>query len=376
MNWPSTRVPYGGLFHTPKVNYNPDTRDFLKVLINESTQTMMQRDKNKYNLRSERISDASRERSVSESRLSMRESLLIRPGSSKRRSRDAILNSGAYNREKFIPRLPKVDRDQAKRHLQDLMTYGKDIRIPPPPKEKPTIESDKPEENRFDQLEREIKERKEFLQEMRDLGKLALISSTLACSNIFWNPFLSKHLAAVILARGGSKGIRLKNLATVGNITLLKRTIDTSFKSKVFDSIWVSTENDLIFEEAEKTGVNIHWRPSETATDTASSLSAVREFLEKHKEIDIVALLQCTSPFLKTKYIQEAVKKLETHACVFSVTRCSKLRWSRIDGELWPHFDVRKRPRRQSLNEEYVENGMFYFSFRKLIEEGYFQNNR
>lgn len=54
--------------------------------------------------------------------------ILIKPGSPKRRTFNTILNSGAYTREKFVPEHPKVDREAAKMHLQDLMAYGKELK--------------------------------------------------------------------------------------------------------------------------------------------------------------------------------------------------------------------------------------------------------
>lgn len=40
------------------------------------------------------------------------------------------------------------------------------------------------------------------------------------------------------------------------------------------------------------------------------------------------------------------------------------------------NFNPKNRPRRQDWNGELVETGMFYFSKRKLVEDGYFQNDR
>lgn len=40
------------------------------------------------------------------------------------------------------------------------------------------------------------------------------------------------------------------------------------------------------------------------------------------------------------------------------------------------NFDPKNRPRRQDWNGELIENGMFYFAKRKLIQKGYFQNKR
>lgn len=69
--------------------------------------------------------------------------------------------------------------------------------------------------------------------------------------------------------------------------------------------------------------VNIHWRSPETATDHATSISAVQEFLRHHSEIDAVALIQCTSPFINSVYLQKALSLFQytNYECVFSVTK-------------------------------------------------------
>lgn len=65
-----------------------------------------------------------------------------------------------------------------------------------------------------------------------------------------------KHLAAVILARGGSKGIKLKNLAQVNNKSILNLSLETIKTVKEFKSIWVSTDHYLIAEESSKGNKN------------------------------------------------------------------------------------------------------------------------
>ncbi|KAK5641261.1 hypothetical protein RI129_009808 [Pyrocoelia pectoralis] len=166
MEWPSKRIPQGGMFHPAKVNYNPQTRDFLKELINESKLSTIQRQKD-YPLRSHEPLPHSR----SELNTSNQSKNLIRPGSSKKRCQKTIVNSGAYVREKFVPQLPRIDGEKAKRHLQDIMEFGKDVNPTlQVPKSIPQKKPDTTEENRFDQLVREIQERKDFLEEMRSYG--------------------------------------------------------------------------------------------------------------------------------------------------------------------------------------------------------------
>lgn len=62
----------------------------------------------------------------------------------------------------------------------------------------------------------------------------------------------STEFVALILARGGSKGIPRKNLAPIGGVSLLARSIQTIQRANVFKEIWVSTDDDEISSEAMK----------------------------------------------------------------------------------------------------------------------------
>lgn len=59
-------------------------------------------------------------------------------------------------------------------------------------------------------------------------------------------------MTALILARGGSKGIRLKNIQRIDKVSLLGLSLTALQEAKKFQSIWVSTDHPLIAEEAEK----------------------------------------------------------------------------------------------------------------------------
>ncbi|KAF2898120.1 hypothetical protein ILUMI_08062 [Ignelater luminosus] len=173
MEWPSERVAPGGIFQPAKVNYSPETRDFLKELINESKLTIQQRQKVNYSLRSGEPLPPLHNNNKKSGNSSRYPTVTVRPGTSKKRSQYTIIKSGAYEREKFVPQHPKVDREKAKKHLQDYMAFGKDVA--PTPRRmrrtKPKKEELEPQENRFDQLLREIKEREEWYKHMVELGE-------------------------------------------------------------------------------------------------------------------------------------------------------------------------------------------------------------
>ena len=89
-----------------------------------------------------------------------------------------------------------------------------------------------------------------------------------------------------------------------------------------FDSVWVSTDHEGIAECATACGAKIFRRNEENASDDASSISAVQEFLSSHKEVDVLCLIQCTSPFIQPDFLESGYKMvLQGYDSVFSVTR-------------------------------------------------------
>ena len=67
----------------------------------------------------------------------------------------------------------------------------------------------------------------------------------------------SPHIAGLVLARGGSKGIPLKNLAPLGSRPLLTWCLQASQEFGKFDSIWVSTDHGGIAECAQACGAKV-----------------------------------------------------------------------------------------------------------------------
>lgn len=146
---------------------------------------------------------------------------------------------------------------------------------------------------------------------------------------------LPLKIAGLILARGGSKGIPKKNLAKVGNLTLLGRSLKSINEFGRFSSVWVSTDDKEIAEEAKRWGAEVHWRSFESATDTAPSIIGVKDFLARHGDVDVIALIQCTSPFLSPLFLMRAHSMVvnDNYDTVFAATRSHELRWQQGIGK-------------------------------------------
>ncbi|XP_036002575.1 N-acylneuraminate cytidylyltransferase-like isoform X2 [Fundulus heteroclitus] len=184
----------------------------------------------------------------------------------------------------------------------------------------------------------------------------------------------SRHLAALVLARGGSKGIPLKNIKMLAGVPLLGWVLRAAIDSEMFDSVWVSTDHDEIEKVAKSWGAKVHRRSPEVSKDSSSSVETIQEFLRHNTEVDVVCHIQCTSPCLHPSHLQEALKKIieDGYDSVFSVVRRHQFRWKEVkqgSDELTHPFNLvpSKRPRRQDWDGELCENGSFYIGTRDLI---------
>lgn len=108
------------------------------------------------------------------------------------------------------------------------------------------------------------------------------------------------NILAIILARGGSKGVPKKNIKNLNGKPLMVWSIEAAQNSKYVSRTVVSSDDKEIIEVAKKCKVDTIERPVELATDEASSEDAIMhvlDTLESDNYIpDYVMLLQPTSP--------------------------------------------------------------------------------
>ncbi|WP_198519845.1 acylneuraminate cytidylyltransferase family protein [Polaribacter sp. ALD11] len=120
------------------------------------------------------------------------------------------------------------------------------------------------------------------------------------------------RVLAIIPARGGSKGIRRKNMVNFNGKPLIQWSIDAANKSKYITDILVTSDDDEILEYARKTnGVIDLKRPKELAKDNSRTEPVLVHALKNiDKEYDYLILLQPTSPLRTTEDIDLAFQKL------------------------------------------------------------------
>ena len=124
------------------------------------------------------------------------------------------------------------------------------------------------------------------------------------------------NIIGVIPARGGSKGIRKKNIKKLNGTPLINYTIKTALSSTI-NKVIVTTDNLEIMKLANKVGaITPFVRPSNLAEDNSSSIDVAIHALKKMEEIDNVIydafmLLQPTTPFRSVSDINNAINILK-----------------------------------------------------------------
>lgn len=187
---------------------------------------------------------------------------------------------------------------------------------------------------------------------------------------------------AVVPARAGSKGLPGKNLRPLMGRSLVARAIEAAQQSGVVDRVIVSTDDTAIAEEGRRMGADVPFlRPGELAGDASPMLPVVQHAVRCVEQagvaVDIVVLLQPTSPLRTPQHIRDAVSRLrETGAdSVVSVVELPR-HYSpdyvmRIEDERLVHFLPAGAhvTRRQDARPAFVRDGTVYVCWRRTLIE-------
>jgi len=117
-------------------------------------------------------------------------------------------------------------------------------------------------------------------------------------------------VVALIPARGGSKGIPRKNLAPLAGRPLLAWTVAAAHETDTVGRVVVSTDDDEIAETARGLGAEVLRRPPELGNDQTPMRAVVDHALGELGAVDVLVLLQPTSPLRRPEHIDEAVRLL------------------------------------------------------------------
>ncbi len=158
---------------------------------------------------------------------------------------------------------------------------------------------------------------------------------------------------AIILARGGSKGVPRKNIRPLLGKPLIAYAIEPGLAAKKVDRVIVSTDDAEIAEVAISCGAEVPFtRPSELAKDSTPDLPVYQHlinWLEENEgyKFDFLLNLRCTTPFKTPAMIDDAVALLAEGGCDSVRTA------HQVAGEEHPYWMFKKRP--DGLAEPFVD---------------------
>jgi len=125
------------------------------------------------------------------------------------------------------------------------------------------------------------------------------------------------NILAIIPARGGSKGIPMKNIQKLCGKSLIEYTIRSAISSSKINRVIVSTDNARIAQVSKKAGAEVPFlRPKILSKDNSPTTETIKHainFLQKKYsyEPDIICLLQPTSPIRDLSVIDNSITKLQ-----------------------------------------------------------------
>lgn len=178
------------------------------------------------------------------------------------------------------------------------------------------------------------------------------------------------RVAAIVIARGNSKGIARKNLKYLGDKPLVAWTIEAARNARCVDRVFLSTEDQEIAEVGREYGAIGLERPAALSADCVQSTEV---FLFALRQINInigifpkvLILLMPTSPFRTGQHIDEAYNLYRGEGVVMGVKRDCKFHWKQttesVCGPAY-HFPENRLGRQWMEEADWLmeENGSLY----------------
>jgi CMP-N,N'-diacetyllegionaminic acid synthase len=190
-----------------------------------------------------------------------------------------------------------------------------------------------------------------------------------------------KKILAVVPARGGSKGVPLKNIRLVNGVPLTAMTGRVIAQVPEIDRAVVSTDHEEIARVARDSGIDAPFmRPPELSGDIIADWDVLVHALAEAERIDkttydVVLMLQPTSPLRKPEHLREVLRKLveEGLDSVWTVSETDlkfhPLKQLKIEDGRMDYFDPRGSAiiARQQLGKVYHRNGVAYAITRECL---------
>lgn len=187
---------------------------------------------------------------------------------------------------------------------------------------------------------------------------------------------------SLILARKGNKNqsVPFKNLREIHGKPMISYVIEQSIISQEIDETWVSSNCDETLRLAKKIGAKTIKRPDEISGPSAHNEWAMLHFAKEH-DFDNIVCIQPTSPLLLSRFLDDALRTFKNQkGTIDSIFSANETKWTphwervstpdNSEADLVPmDWDIDSRPMRQDTVVAFEENGAFYITTKKGLQE-------
>jgi len=181
----------------------------------------------------------------------------------------------------------------------------------------------------------------------------------------------------IIPARGGSKRIPGKNIKDFLGKPIIAYSIEMAIKSKLFDEVMVSTDDDEIAEIAKHYGAKVPFlRSDEKSNDFATTFDVIEEVLHEYQKIgstfEFTCCIYSCAPFVTSSKLVIAFQTMKQNqydsvfpimSFGFPIQRALKQRDNKVSF-FYPEFSL---SRSQDLEKSYHDAGQFYWMNTEII---------
>lgn len=174
----------------------------------------------------------------------------------------------------------------------------------------------------------------------------------------------------IIPARGGSKGIKNKNIRVIDGEPLIAYAIKAAQESKLLKDFVVTSDDEKILKTAESYHCKCHKRNVNNAQDNSPVELVVQEVLDyfDNQNFDLIILLQPTAPIRSGEDIDNVIKLFQEDQDIQNAVSVVKLddihpaRMYEIDNNsnLLTLNSESEKNHRQELSSVYLRNGCIY----------------
>lgn len=192
-----------------------------------------------------------------------------------------------------------------------------------------------------------------------------------------------RRVLSVTPARGGSKGIKRKNLVKLKGKSLIEYTADVIAQLEFIDRAIVSTDDKEIAKISKRSGLEVpFFRPAKISGDFISDIDVLTHALEWVEEndgfiYDVILMLQVTSPFRTPTHVRDTVNKLISGEfdSVITVSQTDSkshpLKQLVVDEDRLSYYDEKGKTivARQQLKPVFHRNGAAYALTRECVLE-------